>query len=120
MRVDRRGPGAPQGQYPWLNELEPQRTPDVDQGLHEFSDMDLGVPRRRRDSQTFGSDVDRGIVDRLNVDRVAAHQEIARSLAALRIAHHHRDDVRGIVYHGQTRGAQRRWRSPPPSAAKSS
>ena len=43
MGIDRRGPGASQRQYPRLDELEPQRMPDVDQRLDEFRDVRLGV-----------------------------------------------------------------------------
>jgi len=46
------------------------------------------------------------IVDRLDVDAVLGEQNIARLLAVLRIAHHHRHDVGVIRHHRQAGGVE--------------
>ena len=68
--------------------------PDLDQGLGQRVDQPVVVIRRRRDAQPLGALRHGRIVDRLDVDAVLGEQQVARRLALLRIADHHRHDMR--------------------------
>ena len=55
----------------------------------------VAMQRRRRQAQPFRAARHRRIVDRLDVDRMAVEQKVARLLAQGGVAHEHRHDVRG-------------------------
>ena len=63
---------------------------------------------RGRDAQTLGPARDGRIVDRLYIDAVFVEQQVARSLALLRICHHHRDDVCLAGHDRQASGIEHR------------
>ena len=98
--------GAEERDHARFLEGEAERLPDVDQSLDQIGDLGFGMGRRRGHAQPLRPPGDGRIVDRLNVDRMPLEQEFARRAALPGVADKHRHDMRGIVHHRQTGGAQ--------------
>ena len=63
-------------------------------------DVRVAMQRRGRDAQALKAARHCGIVDRLNVNPALLHQQVADEFALDGVAHHHGDDVAGIVQMG--------------------
>src|SRR5262249_32636342 len=71
-------------------EWQTKPPPHINERFGEGVDELIIVMGRWGDAQTLGAARDGRIVDRLDVDAVRGEQKIARFLAPLRIAYHHR------------------------------